>query len=65
REIVTQKDSTLQLHEISASSEVKNAIYSALRRTLRGEDAHTAYLDELRHHRIVSDNAGVSNSGEG
>ncbi|MGN0682176.1 MAG: extracellular solute-binding protein [Oscillospiraceae bacterium] len=65
REIVTQKDSTLQLHEISASADVKNAVYSALRRALKGEDARTAYFDELRHHRIVSDSAGVSNSGEG
>lgn len=54
REISTQKQNTLQLHEIS-SEEVKNAVYSALDRALDGENARDAYLDELRHHRIISD----------
>ncbi len=55
REISTQKDNTLQLHEISSSEDVKNAVYSALNRALNGENARDAYLDELRHHRIISD----------
>ncbi len=54
RELSTQRDNTLQLHEIFASVEVKNAVYSALDRALNGENARDAYLDELRHHRIIS-----------
>lgn len=53
REISTQRENTLQLHEISESEDVKNAVYSALDRALRGENARDAYLDELRHHRLL------------
>ncbi|MGN0679443.1 MAG: extracellular solute-binding protein [Oscillospiraceae bacterium] len=55
REITTQRENTLHMHEISASEDVKNAVYSALNRTLQGENARDVYLDELRHHRIISD----------
>ncbi len=55
REIAIQRENTLQLHDISTSEDVKNAVYSALDRALRGENARDVYLDELRHHRIISE----------
>lgn len=54
REIVTQRNSTLEIHNISTSEELKNAVYSALERTLQGEDPRTAYLDELNRHGVTS-----------
>lgn len=63
REIITQRDSTLELHNVSASEEVVNAVYSALERTLQGENARDAYLDELSHHNLVSSNQSDSQEG--
>lgn len=54
REISAQRGSALQLHEIFASEDIKNAVYSALNRALKGDNAREAYLDELRHHRIIT-----------
>ncbi len=55
REIALQRESTLQLQDISLSEDVKNAVYSALDRALQGENARDVYLDELRRHLIISD----------
>lgn len=63
REIITQRNSTLELHNISASNDVVNAVYSALERTLRGENARDAYLDEITHHNLVSANHSDSREG--
>ncbi len=54
REISAQKSCSLQIHEIFSSEEVKDAVYSALNRTLNGENARDAYLGELRYRRIIS-----------
>lgn len=63
REIITQRNSTLELHNISASEEVVNAVYSALERTLQGENARDAYLDEITHHNLISANHSDSQEG--
>lgn len=63
REIVIQRESTLELHNISASETVRNAVYHALNRTLQGENARDAYLDELRHHNLLTENENNSQEG--